>query len=68
MVQLSHLYVTTGKTVALIIWAFVSTVWSLLFIMLSRFVMGFAGGSDGEESACNVGTWVQFRGWEDPWE
>ena len=38
MVQLSYLYMATGKTIALIIWTFVSTVMSLLFNMLSRFV------------------------------
>ena len=68
MVQLSHPYMATGKIIALTIQTFVSKVRSLLFNMLSRFVMGFAGGSDGEESACNVGTWVQFLGWEDSWE
>ena len=31
MVQLSHLYMTTGKIVALTIWTFVSKVMSLLF-------------------------------------
>ena len=41
MVQLSHPYMTTGKTIALIIQAFVSKVMSLLFNMLSRFVMAF---------------------------
>ena len=40
-VQLSHPYMTTGKTVALTIWIFVSKVMSLLFNMLSRFVMAF---------------------------
>ena len=39
MVQLSHLYRTTGKTIALIIWMFVGKVMSLLFNMLSRFVI-----------------------------
>ena len=34
MVQLSHLYMTTGKTIALTIWTFVRKVMSLLFIML----------------------------------
>ena len=38
MVQLSHLYLTTGKTIALTRWNFVSKVMSLLFNMLSRFV------------------------------
>ena len=41
MGQLSHSYMTTGKTVALIIWIFVSKVVSLLFNTLSRFVIDF---------------------------
>ena len=41
MVQLSHPYMTTGKTIALTRWTFVSKVMSLLFNMLSRFVTGF---------------------------
>ena len=41
MVQLSHLYMTTGKTIALTIWTFVGKVMSLLFNMLSRFVTAF---------------------------
>ena len=41
MVQLSHLYMTTGKTIALTIQTFVSKVVSLLFNMLSRFVIAF---------------------------
>ena len=41
MVQLSHPYITTGKTIALTIWAFVSKVVSLLFNMLSRFFIAF---------------------------
>ena len=40
MVQLSHPYMTTGKTIALTIQTFVGKVVSLLFDMLSRFVMG----------------------------
>ena len=39
MVQLSHPYKTTGKTIALTIWTFVSKVMSLLFNTLSRFVI-----------------------------
>ena len=39
MVQLSHLYMTTGKTIALTGWMFVSKVMSLLFSILSRFVI-----------------------------
>ena len=41
MVQLSHLYMTTGKIIALTIQTFVSKVVSLLFNMLSRFVIAF---------------------------
>ena len=41
MVQLSHPYMTTGKTIALTIWTFVSKVMSQLFIMLSKFVIAF---------------------------
>ena len=43
MVQLSHPYMTTGKTVTLTIQTFVSKVMSLLFIknILSRFVTAF---------------------------
>ena len=37
MVQLSHSYMTTGETVALTVWTFVSKVMSLLFNTLSRF-------------------------------
>ena len=36
IVQLSHLYMTTGKTIVLTRWTFVSSVMSLLFNMLSR--------------------------------
>ena len=39
IVQLSHLYMTTGKTTALTIWTFVGEVISLLFNTLSRFVI-----------------------------
>ena len=41
MVQLSHLYMTTGKTVALTIWTFVGKMMSLVFNTLSRFVIAF---------------------------
>ena len=41
MVQLSHSYMTTGKTIALTIWTFVGKVMSLLFNMLSRFIIAF---------------------------
>ena len=41
MVQLSHLYMTTGKTIALTRWTFVGKIISLLFNMLSRLVIAF---------------------------
>ena len=40
-VQLSHSYMTTGKTIALTSWTFVGKVISLLFNMLSRLVIDF---------------------------
>ena len=40
-VQLSHPYMSTGKTIALTRWTFVGKVMSLLFNMLSRFVIAF---------------------------
>ena len=41
IVQLSHPYMTTGKTIALTKWTFVGRVMSLLFNMLSRLVTSF---------------------------
>ena len=41
IVQLSHTYMTTGKTIALNGWAFVDKVMSLLLNMLSRLVITF---------------------------
>ena len=41
MVQPSHLYVTTGKTIDLARWTFVNKVISLLLNMLSRFVIAY---------------------------
>ena len=60
MVQFSHLCMTTGKTIPLTIYNFVSKVMSLLFNTLSRFVIvflsrGFPDSSVGKESACNAG-------------
>ena len=45
MVQLSHLYMTTGKIIALTIQTFVDEVMSLLFSTLSGFVVAFQGAS-----------------------
>ena len=52
-VQLSHPYMTTGKTMALTRWTFAGKAMSLLLNMLSR--LGFLCGSAGKESACNEG-------------
>ena len=41
MIQISHLYMTTGKTIALTIWTFVCKVMHLLFNMLSMFIIAF---------------------------
>ena len=41
MIQLSHHYMTTRKTVALTRWTFAGKVMSLIFNMLSRFVIAF---------------------------
>ena len=54
MVQLSHLYMTTGKTIALTIWTVVNKVTSLLFNMLSRFVIAFLS-----RSKCFSISWLQ---------
>ena len=54
MVQLSHLSMTTGKTIALTTWTFVSKVMSLLFDTLSRFVIAFLS-----RSKCLLISWLQ---------
>ena len=53
-VQLSHPYMTTGKTIALIKWIFVGKVMSLLFNMLSRLVITFL-----PKSKCLLISWLQ---------
>ena len=45
MIQLSHLYMTTKKTIALTIWTYVDKVISLLFNTLSKFVTGEGNGT-----------------------
>ena len=42
MVQLSHPYMTTGKTISLTRWTIVGKLMSLLLNMLSRFVIDFS--------------------------
>jgi len=51
LVQLSHPYITTGKTIALTRWIFVCKVLSLLFNMLSRFVIAFLPRSKSKEQS-----------------
>ena len=54
VVPLSHPYMTTGKTMALTIQAFVSKVMSLLFNMLSKFAIAFL-----PRSKCPLISWLQ---------
>ena len=54
MVQLSHPYMTTGKTIALTICTFVGKVMSLLFKMLSMFVIAFL-----PRNKCLLISWLQ---------
>ena len=51
MVQLSHPYMTTGKTIALTQQTFVGKVMSLLFNMLSMFVIAFLPRSKGGQGS-----------------
>ena len=53
-VQLSHPYMTTGKTIALTKWTFVGNVMSLLFNMLPRLVITFL-----PRSKCLLISWLQ---------
>ena len=53
-VQISHPYMTIGNTIALTIWTFVTKVMSLLFNMLSRFVVAFL-----PKSKCLLVSWLQ---------
>ena len=64
MVQLSHLYMTTEKTLALTIWTFVGKVMSLIFNMPSRLVTAFL-----PRSKCLLISWLQSPSaviWEPP--
>ena len=54
IVQLSHPYMTTGKTIALTRWNFVNKVMYLLFNMLSRMVIAFLLRSN-----CVLISWLQ---------
>ena len=54
IVQLSHTYMTIEKTIALTMWAFFGKVMSLLFNMLSMFVLAFL-----PRSKCLLMSWLQ---------
>ena len=54
IVQLSHPYMTTGKTITLTRWTFVDKVMSLLFNMLSRLVITFL-----PRNMCLLISWLQ---------
>ena len=54
MVQISHPYMTTGKTIALTRQTFVSKVMSLLFDMLSKLVIAFL-----PRNKCLLISWLQ---------
>ena len=56
IVQLSHPYMTTGKTIALTRWTFVGKVMSLLFNMLSRLVIAFL-----PRSKCLLISWLKLN-------
>ena len=54
IVQVSHPYMTSGKTIALTIWIFVDKVMSLLFNILSRLVITFL-----PRNKCLLISWLQ---------
>ena len=54
MNQLSHLYMTTGKAIALTRWTFVGKIMSLLFNMLPRLAIAFL-----PRSKCLLISWLQ---------
>ena len=54
MIQLSHPYMTTGKTIALTRWTYVGKVISLLFNILSRLVIAFL-----PRRKCLLISWLQ---------
>ena len=72
MVQLSHLYMTTGETMDLTIWTYVSKAMALLFNMLPRFVVG----TSGKEPTCQCrrckrhgfDPWVGKIPWRRAWQ
>ena len=62
IVQLSHPYMTTGKTIAMIRWTFLGKVMSLFFNMRSRW------GSLVTQTVKRLSAVQETLGWEDPLE
>ena len=58
MIQFSHPYMTTRKTIALTRWTFVGKIMSLVFNMLSRFVIAFF-----PKSKCLLISWLKSHLW-----
>ena len=54
IIQLSHLYMTTRKTIALTMWNFINKVMSLLFNKVSRLVIAFV-----QKNKCLLISWLQ---------
>ena len=54
MIQLSHSFMSTGKTIALTVWTFVGKVMSLHFNTLSRFIIAYL-----PSSRCLLISWLQ---------
>ena len=59
VVQLSHLYMTVGQTIAFAIWTFVSKVYSILWILNLQYTLNFKSTVYSEYWPC-VHDWIQF--------
>ena len=68
MVQLSHPYMTTGKTIALTRWTFIGKVMSLLFNMLSKLVMTSLVAQRLKRLPTMQETWVGKIPWRRKWQ
>ena len=58
MIELTHLYMTTEKAIVLTLWTCVGKVVCLLYTTLSRFDVGFLGGSVVRNSPAWVYLWL----------
>ena len=63
MVQLSYLYMTTRKTIDLTIQTFIGKLLSLLFNMLSRFVIAFSPRTCQIREADEMQEWADWAGY-----